>query len=286
MRSAARSRSGSAVWFRSAAGCRRRQPCLTYPTGGAVSRAVAPEHDNRILAAEAKVLRDRDVHIFLARDIRDVVQVAVRVSCFVVDRGMKHASGQAEYGGHRLDGAGAAEHVSRHRLGGADWHAVSVLAQGMLQRRRLRLVVERGGGAVSIDVTNLIGGDVGVAERCLNRQCRPGTSLLRHDLVVGIVAGAKTDHFSEYFGSPSASMFLRRETEVAGPFRANKAVAVAVERPARLFRVLVARGQRLHRRECRDPPVGEVGLAAPREHGFWMTMLQYSHGVAYGLRAG
>src|ERR1039458_4879023 len=50
-----------------------------------------------------------------------------------------------------------------HRLGGADQHLVGVIAKGALDGRGLQLVAQRSGGAVGVDVADLLGGNPGIA---------------------------------------------------------------------------------------------------------------------------
>ena len=63
---------------------------------------------------------------------------------------------------HRFDTAGGAEQVTRHRFRGADRNAIGSFAEDLFDRIRLD-DIRHGGGAVRIDVADLIFGNTGVA---------------------------------------------------------------------------------------------------------------------------
>src|SRR6202042_2149392 len=61
--------------------------------------------------------------------------------------------------------SGSAEHVPGHRLGRRDWDLVCRVAEDLLERARLREVVERRPGAVRVDVLDVLGTYTGAFER-------------------------------------------------------------------------------------------------------------------------
>src|SRR6267143_3452663 len=75
------------------------------------SGPVLAEGQRRVGAAEAEGVRQRRLDVLLARLVRDVVEVAVRVGRLVVDRRRQHAVMQREHRGDRLDAAGGGVEV-------------------------------------------------------------------------------------------------------------------------------------------------------------------------------
>src|SRR5207245_2569488 len=142
--------------------------------GRAAARAPPPRRDpllevlakdeRRVRAAEAEGVRQRDLDVLLARLVRHVVEVAVRIRRFVVDRRRQDAVVQCEHGRDRLHAAGGAEEVARHRLRGRDGEPPGVLAEDALDRERLELVVVGRGRSVRVDVPDLGGVEPRVAQ--------------------------------------------------------------------------------------------------------------------------
>ena len=104
-------------------------------------------------------------NVDLARLPRHVVQVALGVGGELVDRRRHAARFERLDGRHRAQRAGGAEQMADHRLHRADRNAIGVLAQRQLERFGLGRVVERRAGAVRADVVDLVGPQLGVANR-------------------------------------------------------------------------------------------------------------------------
>ena len=64
-------------------------------------------------------------------------------------------------------------------------------AEGRLDGGGLGLVVELGGGAVGVDVADVVRRHVGVPQGPLHRQRGATPLIVGHDLVVGVVAGGE-----------------------------------------------------------------------------------------------
>src|SRR6266852_7366593 len=55
--------------------------------------AAKSTHDQRrVLAAEAEAVAEDVIHALLARRVRDVIEIAFRIGCFIVDRRRQHAA--------------------------------------------------------------------------------------------------------------------------------------------------------------------------------------------------
>ena len=74
--------------------------CARRGAGGVRSAGTglldAAEQDAAVVAAEAHRVRERDVDLGLARLVRDVVEVALRIGDLVVDRRREHAVADRE----------------------------------------------------------------------------------------------------------------------------------------------------------------------------------------------
>src|SRR4029450_1742902 len=102
-----------------------------------------------------------------------VVEVACWVRVLEVDGRGQDLVAQGERAGDRLEGAGRAEQVAGHRLGGGDGQLVGVGAERLADGLGLGRVAERGAGAVGVDVAHLIGTDPGRAERVVEHGDHP-----------------------------------------------------------------------------------------------------------------
>ena len=129
-----------------------------------------------------------------ARLVRDVVEVALRVGVPVVDRRRQHAVVERERAHHRLERAGGAEAVARHRLRRGDGEPVGVVAEDLLERARLGEVAERRRGAVGVDVADPLRRDPGRLERRRDHRRDTGRLGLGLREVVRVVRGAVAEH--------------------------------------------------------------------------------------------
>ena len=131
-----------------ATNCQQPSRCRRHPSQRRnATHALAPPKPNEFdSATRTRAWRAR---------VGDVVEVALGIGLFVVDRRRDPAVVQRERGVDRLDAAGAAEQVAGHRLGRAHRDARGVLAEDALDRLRLVDVVVRRRGAVRVDVVDL-----------------------------------------------------------------------------------------------------------------------------------
>ena len=94
--------------------------------------------------------------LLLAGVVRHDVERDGRIGDLVVDRRRNDAGAHGLHREHRLDRARRGERVADHRLVRADRHAAQALAEHLLERHRLHLVVLRRAGAVGVDVLDLV----------------------------------------------------------------------------------------------------------------------------------
>src|SRR5512136_851947 len=82
-----------------------------------------------VLAAQSERVGQRYAHRLVACDVGNVVQVAVRIWCFIVDGRMNRVAADREGNGQCLDGASGAKTMADHALGAADGQPVGVSSE-------------------------------------------------------------------------------------------------------------------------------------------------------------
>ena len=91
-----------------------------------------------------------------ARDVRDVVEVAVGPGILEVDRRGHDAVPDRKQADDRLDAAGRGDQVAHHTLGARDRHLVSSIAERSFDRQGLDRIIDRCTGSVSVDVIDVL----------------------------------------------------------------------------------------------------------------------------------
>ena len=114
-----------------------------------------------VVATKPEGVREGHVKLGRACRVRHVIQVALGVGNFLVDRGRQDLIADSEQAGNRLDGTGGRHGVTEHGLDRADRHAVRAFAQQGLNRQRLDPVVHLGRSPVCIDVIHRTGIEAG-----------------------------------------------------------------------------------------------------------------------------
>src|SRR6266849_3953207 len=146
------------------------------------------DHETRVVAAETERVRQGHLDVGLARLVGHVVEIALRVGVVEVDRGRQQAAIDREDAGRRLDGAGGAQQVTVHRLGGADREVTSVVAEHRLDRPGLRDVAELRGRSMRVHVADVVGVDAALLQRALHGADRALALRLRGGEVVHVSA--------------------------------------------------------------------------------------------------
>ena len=127
------------------------------------------EGDAGVMAAEAQGIGNGHADRALHRLQRRVVQVAGRIGMDEADGRRNDAVAQRQRGGQQFHGAGGTDHVAGHRLGAADRRAVRIrLAEGELDGRRLRRIIELRTRTVRVDVEVLAGLVAGLDQRVVD----------------------------------------------------------------------------------------------------------------------
>src|SRR5215207_9195420 len=119
--SAIESRSPRAIL--SASGCSKGSliRCGSSWTCGAgtISLLEALYGERNVMPAEPEAVAQHRAHRTRHRGVRRVVQIELGIGRFIIDRRRNDAIADRECANNELDRAGGAEHMARHRLGGA-----------------------------------------------------------------------------------------------------------------------------------------------------------------------
>ena len=109
------------------------------------------------------------ITVWQVADLGGDVDAKIRLWVVQVDRGWHLAVTQREQGGERLQCAGATEQVTGHRLGGGD-DRLGVVTERLPDRARLGDVALRRRGRVRVDVHDVAGSKIGLAQRLCHGQ--------------------------------------------------------------------------------------------------------------------
>src|SRR5439155_172061 len=137
--------------------------------------------------------------------------------------------------------AARAERVAVVALGAADAEPVGVLPEDLLDRRRLRRVVERRRRPVGVDVTHLAGCDAGIDEGELHRAGRLAAVGARRGHMVGVVREGVAHAPGVDLGAPGAGTRPLLGDQHGGSLTHSAPVAVLAERAR-----AVARGAKVY----------------------------------------
>src|SRR3569833_1734933 len=114
------------------------------------------EHQCAVGTAEPVGIGQHDVDLHIARLVGYVVEVAVGVGGELVDGGRRDLIAYRERAVNGLDAAGSAEQVTGHRLGGAQHETTHKNTEDAQHHKNLGAVADRRGGAVGVDVIDLV----------------------------------------------------------------------------------------------------------------------------------
>ena len=86
------------------------------------------------MAAETERVADGDVDYFLDRFVGDVIQIAIGIRRFVIDRRGHFIGIDSHRRNDRFNRSGGSKQMSRHRFRGTDVKLVRVLAKSRFDR--------------------------------------------------------------------------------------------------------------------------------------------------------
>src|SRR5581483_705741 len=109
------------------------------------------EHQARIVAAEPEGVGERRANVAFPGLVRRVVQIALRVGVFMVDRRMKNFALQSERAHNRLDRARGAQAVADHGFGRIERDPARARAKQFFDRVGFGPIVQDRRSPVSVD---------------------------------------------------------------------------------------------------------------------------------------
>ena len=126
-----------------------------------ISRRKFPNRQNGVVSAKTKGVVQTNLDALRSRHVRHIIEIAIRVWCFIIDG---RGNDLVTYGQNAKDGfngSRSAHNVPGHGFCGTDGHIVSRRAKDAFDGRGFRGIVQLGGRAVSADVIDIGGLEVG-----------------------------------------------------------------------------------------------------------------------------
>ena len=218
------------------------------------------------MTAKAEAVRHHVGERFASGFVGNVVEIAVGIGIFEVDRGGHDLTLEGQDRDHELDPTRGPQQVSQLALGARDRDAAGFAVEDGLDCHSFGLVAQRSAGAVGVDVVNLAGVEAGVLQGELHGASRAPPFRVGSGHVVAVGAQTVAHHLSEDGGATAAGVFVLFEDDHASPLRHDEPVAIAVEGPTGAVGGVIASRQGAHAGEAREPHRGDGGLAAPGDH--------------------
>ena len=106
------------------------------------------------MTTETEGVGKHDIDVSGTTDVRDVIEIATLFGVFEINGRRDNAVVDGESGSYSFDPTGTAEEVSSHRFGGTDSDFIGVIAEGFFDGGGFGRIVDRGAGAVSIDIAD------------------------------------------------------------------------------------------------------------------------------------
>ena len=117
------------------------------------------------MTAKTETIAQAAIDLGRPRDIGNIIKIAFRIGCFVVDRGWNHTIANGFHTEDQLHRAGRGDHVPHAALGAACGDLVGVFAKHMLDADGFDPVVDLGAGSMGVDVLDFLGTDARVLKR-------------------------------------------------------------------------------------------------------------------------
>ena len=238
------------------------------------------------MSAEPEVVVGRDADLAPTGLIRGDIEVAFRVGGLVIDRGRNDPGLDRFQAENAFQCAGGAERVADGAFGAADGNLPGGLAERFFDCKGLVFVIESSAGAVRVDVIDLIGTDAGVPHGDPERFRIALAFGVGTGDVEPIAGGAVADHFAEDDRAASAGVFELFQHEHAGTFGGDEAVAVEVERTARMLRIVIAGAECAEGIETADAEFLDGGFRAAGQHDVRVVAADDVIRLADGMAAG
>src|SRR5579885_1015986 len=211
-----------------------------------------PKSQRGVGAAEPEGVVERDSDLRRPRLVWHVVEIAFGVGMLLVDGRWNHSALDRQNREYRLDRAGRAERVSRHRLGRAYRYLGRPLAEHALDSLGLRHVALLGRGAMGVDVINFVEIETVVFETHAHAFGDDAAFGGGRSDVMRVRIGRIAADFRDNSGSARNRGLSLLDDHGGRSFGHHKPVAVLVEWETRSFRFFIASGEGAHRNESAD----------------------------------
>ena len=221
-----------------------------------------------------------------ARPVGNVIQIADGIRKFIVDGGRQDVFAQNPRADHRLQRAGRAEQVAGHGLGGRDGNLVSLLPEDRLDGDRFAFVVQRGGRAVRVDVTDVACAESRVFQGEAHGQGRARAVLGGRGDMVRVVRDAVAAELAQDVRAARLGVFERFQDQDAPALRHQESVTLFVERTRGFFRFIVARRERAHHVQARNGHRNDGRFRRARDHRVGRAAADDLRRLAHRVRAG
>ena len=229
-------------------------------------RAVGPPQDGHgEVAAEAEGDLERRADRAAPADARRAVEVAAIVRIGQVERRRDEAVADRQAGDRQLGGPRGAQEVPDLRLVGRAGHGVGVRAQGLPEGPALQGVIGPGGGAVDVDVIDLVGGRAGVGQGPGDQPGEVRGVGVQVGQVVGIGAERPAGDFGIRQGAAGPGVVLAFQDQDGRPLAHQEPGAAAVPGADGGGRVAIDPGEGPHLAEGAQDQGLQRGVAAAGE---------------------
>ena len=175
--------------------------------------------------------------------------------------------------------------MSDHGLGRADGNLKSAVAKDFFDGEGFARIVQRRRSAVRVNVINLVNRDPGIAHRLLHHERRANRLRIGRGEMVRVRVGGIPQNLGVDFRAAGERVFQAFQDEDASAFADDKAIAVLVERTARMFGIVVASGHGAHDAERGKHNIRNNRVRAAAKHHIRITIANQLRGLAQRVRA-
>ncbi len=196
------------------------------------------------MAAEAEGIAQGGIDLALAGLVGHVIEIALRIGIIEIDRGREKIRLDRLDAGDEFHRTGRAEEVTRHRLGRADRDIFGVVTEDGLDRVAFHHVAHWSGGAVRVNVIDLVQGQARAFDRVLHGLHRANAARRGH--VIGVGGKAVAGQFRENISSTFLCVLEFFDDNDACTFTHDKSIAVLVEGTGSALGIIVAGAEGAH----------------------------------------
>src|SRR5574341_235902 len=138
-----------------------------------------------------------------------------------------------------LNRAGGAKGVTMHRLGRTDGNRVRLSPEDLFDSERFRVIIERRGTAMGVNIADLLRHDLGFLQSQMHRPCGWLASRMWGSHVVSVIGEAIAEDFTDNSGAAIYSVLEFLKHKHRRSFCHHKAITRTIKRPIRQGRDVV-----------------------------------------------